>query len=82
MHIDPVEVRWMTHCGRGVRVLILYALRGTWETTDPRYLLQGLTTADAEEKASLLRQLLATQCSTGLMHESVNVHNPEVKIQH
>ncbi|BDA45911.1 Meiotically up-regulated gene 157 protein [Coccomyxa sp. Obi] len=40
--------------------------------------VQGLTTEDAEEQALLLRQLLATQCGTGLMHESVHVSSPEV----
>ncbi|EIE24364.1 hypothetical protein COCSUDRAFT_14826 [Coccomyxa subellipsoidea C-169] len=40
--------------------------------------VQGLTTANAEERASQLRQLLATQCGTRLMHESVNVNNPKV----
>ncbi len=40
--------------------------------------VQGLTTEDAKEQAMLLRQLLATQCGTGLMHESVHVSSPEV----
>jgi hypothetical protein len=41
-------------------------------------LAKGLTSGNDEEKAMLLRQLLASQCGNGLMHESVNVNNPQV----
>lgn len=40
--------------------------------------MQGLTAKDDAEKAIMLRQLLASQCGNGLMHESVNVNSPQV----
>jgi meiotically up-regulated gene 157 (Mug157) protein len=38
-------------------------------------MVQGLTATAAQERAEMLQLLLKTQCSNGLMHESVNANN-------
>lgn len=40
-------------------------------------MIRAVTSEDVTERAEALRMLLKMQCGNGLMHESVNVEDPE-----